>query len=298
MTQADARSNAIGVHQLVWVPGWSESECDWALQATKQAGYDFIEIDLADPSRVDGVRTRKQLANYGLSASCSTSLGFDKDVSSPDPDVVQRGEALLLEALDVASALGAHYLGGVLYSALGKYMAPAAPGAESQVAAVLRRLADQAQERGITIGLEVVNRYETNLVNTAKQALALIELTGAPNMVVHLDVYHMNIEEGDLERPVIDCGDRLGYVHIGESHRGYLGTGTIDLTKFFRALARARYSGPIAFESFSSAVISTEFCSALGVWRDLWDDGEDLARQARQFIQQQLDAARRAVLPD
>jgi D-psicose/D-tagatose/L-ribulose 3-epimerase len=296
MTQGDARSNAIGVHQLVWVPGWSDSECDWALQATKEAGYDFIEIALLDPSSVDGVRTRKQLANYGLSASCSLGLSFDTDISSPDPDVVQRGEALLREALDVASALGAQYLGGVIYSALGKYRAPAAVGAKSQVAAVLRRVADKARERDITIGLEVVNRYETNLVNCARQALALIELTGAANMVVHLDVYHMNIEEGDLERPVIECGDRLGYVHIGESHRGYLGTGTIDFPQFFRALARVHYSGPIAFESFSSAVISTDFCSALAVWRDLWDDGEDLARQARQFIQQQLDAARRAVV--
>jgi D-psicose/D-tagatose/L-ribulose 3-epimerase len=238
------------------------------------------------------------LADYGLSASCSLGLGFGSDISSPDPDVVQRGEALLLEALDVASALGAHYVGGVLYSAMGKYRAPAAAGTTSQVADVLRRLADQARERGVTIGLEPVNRYESNLVNSARQALALIELTGAPNMVVHLDVYHMNIEEGDLERPVLDCGDRLGYVHIGESHRGYLGTGTIDFSQFFRALARAHYSGPIAFESFSSSVISADFCSALGVWRDLWNDSEDLARQAKQFIQQLLEVSGRAVAPD
>lgn len=145
------------------------------------------------------------------------------------------------------------------------------------------------------LALEPVNRYESNLVNSARQALALIELSGATNLVVHLDAYHMNIEEGDLERPVTDCGDRLGYVHVGESHRGYFGTGTIDFTRFFRALARTRYRGPIAFESFSSAVVSTDFCSALGVWRDLWDDSEDLAVQARQFIQQQSDAARRAV---
>lgn len=298
MTYGDERLNAIGIHAQVWVPGWSEAECDQALKATKRVGYDFIEIPLLDPSRVDGASTRKKLADYGLSASCSLGLSFDTDISSSDPDIVQRGEALLLEALDVASTLGAHYLGGVLYSAMGKYQAPAVAGTRSQVADVLRRLANKARERGITIGLEPVNRYESNLVNSARQALALIELTEASNIVVHLDVYHMNIEEGDLERPVLDCGDRLGYVHIGESHRGYLGTGTIDFSQFFRALARAHYSGPIAFESFSSSVISADFCSALGVWRDLWNDSEDLARQAKQFIQQLLEVSGRAVAPD
>ena len=71
MTYGDGRPNPIGIHAQVWVPGWSEPECDRALRATKQTGYDFIEIPLLDPSRVDGTRTRKQLADYGLSASCS-----------------------------------------------------------------------------------------------------------------------------------------------------------------------------------------------------------------------------------
>jgi D-psicose/D-tagatose/L-ribulose 3-epimerase len=93
----------------------------------------------------------------------------------------------------------------------------------------------------------------------------------------------------------LECGDRLGYVHIGESHRGYLGSGTVDFPRLFRALARADYEGPIAFESFSSVVVSHEFCSALAVWRNLWEDGSDLAQHARQFMQEQLEAARRAV---
>jgi D-psicose/D-tagatose/L-ribulose 3-epimerase len=74
----------------------------------------------------------------------------------------------------------------------------------------------------VTIGVEAVNRYESNLVNTAEQALELVEEVGAPNLVVHLDAYHMNIEEANLADPVRMCAERLGYVHIGESHRGYL----------------------------------------------------------------------------
>jgi D-psicose/D-tagatose/L-ribulose 3-epimerase len=98
-----------------------------------------------------------------------------------------------------------------------------------------------------------------------------------------------------FEKPVLRCGDRLGYVHIGESHRGYLGSGTIRFADFFRALARAGYGAPIAFESYSSAVISSEFYSSLGVWRDLWSDGRDLARHAHRFMEVALGAARRAV---
>jgi D-psicose/D-tagatose/L-ribulose 3-epimerase len=262
---------------------------------TRAAGYDFIEIPLLDPERVDAPMTRAALARHGLSATCSLGLGFDTDVSSPDPEVAQRGEALLTRAVQVAAELGSPYLGGVIYSAMGKYLAPSAPGARSQVAVALRRVAGMAAGLGISLGLEPVNRYESNLVNTAEQALALIAETEATNVVVHLDVYHMNIEEGDLEKPVLRCGDRLGYVHVGESHRGYLGSGTIRFADFFRALARVGYEGPIAFESFSSAVISPEFCSSVAVWRDLWSYGPDLAQQARRFMEVELAAARRAV---
>lgn len=296
--QRDLRHNALGVHAQVFVPGWSDLEADQALMAAKRAGFDFIEIPLLDPSRVDAVSTRDKLQEHGIEATCSLGLTFDADISCADLEVARRGEARLRSAIEVASQLGSPYLGGVLYSAMGKYSAPASSQAVAQVAAILHDLAAHARQHAITLGLEPVNRYESNLVNTARQALQMIERADAPNIVVHLDVYHMNIEEGDLERPVLECAGRLGYVHVGESHRGYLGSGTIDFAQFFRALARARYEGRIAFESFSSAVISPEFCSSLAVWRDLWEDGEDLAVQAKHFIAQQLQLARRAVALD
>jgi D-psicose/D-tagatose/L-ribulose 3-epimerase len=284
--------NPVGIHALVWAAGWSSGERERALDATKRAGYDFIEVPLLDPSRVDGEATRRSLEDHGLFATCSLGLSFETDISSPDPEVVRRGEALLLRAVEVAAEMGADYLGGVLYSAMGKYPAPARRGAAGQVAGVLATVAGEAQDRGITIGLEPVNRYESNLVNCARQALEVISLTGAPNMVVHLDSYHMNIEEGDMARPVKECGPRLGYLHVGESHRGYLGSGTIDFARLFKALLETGYAGRIAFESFSSVVVSPEFSSALAVWRDLWHDSDDLARHARQFVQEQLDFAR------
>jgi D-psicose/D-tagatose/L-ribulose 3-epimerase len=94
-------------------------------------------------------------------------------------------------------------------------------------------------------------------------------------------------------RPVHEVGDRLGYVHIGENHRGYLGSGHLDLTGFFHALADVGYAGPITFESFSSAVLSATLTRDLAIWRNLWDDGEDLARHAREHMAGLLAAARR-----
>jgi D-psicose/D-tagatose/L-ribulose 3-epimerase len=140
----------------------------------------------------------------------------------------------------------------------------------------------------MTLGLEICNRYETNVINTAHDALRLADDIDADNVLIHLDTYHMNIEEDDFVRPVLAVGDRLGYVHIGENHRGYLGSGHLDFTSFFHALQDINYTGPITFESFSSAVVARGLSNDLAIWRNLWTDGEDLARHAREFIANQL----------
>ena len=142
------------------------------------------------------------------------------------------------------------------------------------------------------LGVEAVNRYENHLINSAQQAVAMVERVGADNIFVHLDTYHMNIEESDLFQPFLDVGDRLGYVHIGESHRGYLGTGSVDFESTFRALARMGYDGPITFESFSSAVVSPTLSNTLGIWRNLWSDGDDLAAHANRFIRDHILAVK------
>ncbi|MGH2698129.1 MAG: sugar phosphate isomerase/epimerase family protein [Actinomycetota bacterium] len=286
--------NQIGIHALVWAGGWSEDDARTAISSTKAAGYDFIEVPLLDPPSVDTAMTRALLDEHDLDAGCSLGLSFHSDISSSDPEVVRRGERLLTDAVSVTRDIGATYLGGVIHSAMGKYLEPASERGLRNCVASLRRVGEAARSAGVTLGLEAVNRYESNVVNTAAQALALIDDTGADNIVVHLDTYHMNIEEGDLAGPVLECGERLGYVHIGECNRGYLGSGSIDFSKLFRALNYTGYEGPIAFESFSSAVISEVFCSSLGVWRNLWEDGEHVARHAHAFIEEQLTAAGRS----
>ena len=160
---------------------------------------------------------------------------------------------------------------------------------------VLRRLGEKAAASDITIGVEVVNRYETNICNTAAECVALLDQIDLPNVKAHIDTYHMNIEEGFVGQAIERCGDRIGYFHVGESHRGYLGTGTVDFTAVFRSLARIGYDGPIAFESFSSAVVDPLLSNMLGVWRNLWSDSYDLARHAKAFMEAQQVAAAHAV---
>jgi D-psicose/D-tagatose/L-ribulose 3-epimerase len=286
--------NALGIHALVWTQDWSDEGCRRAVELAKDAGYDLIEIPLLDPAEVDAALTRRVLEEAELGATCSLGLAFDTDVSSADPAVSARGEELLAAAIEVTAGLGGTLLGGVVHSAMGKYLEPPTERGRRNCVEALRRLAGRADRVGVTIGLEAVNRYESNLVNTAEQALELLDEIGAPNVVIHLDSYHMNIEERSLGDAVRRCGPHLGYVHIGESHRGYLGTGTVAFGELFAVLAEIGYGGPLTFESFSTAVISERFASALAVWRDPWTDGLDLAVHARRFMSAQLREATNA----
>jgi D-psicose/D-tagatose/L-ribulose 3-epimerase len=288
-----AARNPLGVHALVFVGDTSPSSLEHAIAQTRDAGFDLLELSLHDATDLDAAAAREQLAAAGLQVACSRGLAFDADISSDDRDVVARGEVLLHDSLATTHALGGAILTGALYSALGKYAAPLTATGRGNVVSVLRDLAKEAAGHGMSLGLEICNRYETNVVNTAHDALALADDIGEDNVLIHLDSYHMNIEEDDLVRPVHEVGDRLGYVHIGENHRGYLGSGHLDLTGFFHALADVGYAGPITFESFSSAVLSATLTRDLAIWRNLWDDGEDLARHAREHMAGLLAAARR-----
>jgi D-psicose/D-tagatose/L-ribulose 3-epimerase len=284
-------TNPIGVHALVWAGDTSPASVQHAVTRTAEAGFDLLELSLHDSLNLDVTAARRELEAAGLAVACSRGLAFDADVSSTDPAVVDRGARLLHESLRITHELGGTHLTGALYSALGKYGAPLSPAGRANVVRVLAELAAEAKGLGMTLGLEICNRYETNVVNTARDALRLADDVGEDNVTIHLDTYHMNIEEDDLVRPVLEVGDRLGYVHIGENHRGYLGSGHLDFGAFFHALADVGYTGPITFESFSSAVVAAGLSNDLAVWRNLWTDGDDLARHARAFIAGQLAAS-------
>jgi len=285
-------NNPLGVHALVWTGSWSPDDAEAAISSTKAAGFDLIEIPALDPSRIDIVDTRARLEAHGIKAGFSLGLTLETDINSDDSARVAAGRTTLMQALEVTRGAGSSYLGGVLFGALAKYPGPTTDKARRNSAAVIKELAQEAAKDNITVGLEFVNRYESNLLNTVQETLEYMDIVDEPNVVVHADVYHMNIEEDGFRKPILLCGDRLGYVHVGESNRGYLGTGTIDFDQFFGALADIDYTGPLTFESFSSAVVDPQLSNTLAVWRNLWTDGMDLAVSAREFISSGMERAR------
>jgi len=280
----------IGCHALVWTGTFDEAGVGSAAERTARAGFDLIEYPLMDPFAFDGAVARAAVADNGLAVSASLGLAEATDISSEDASAVAAGEALLRRAVDVVHEMGGTQLCGVLYSAMRKFQAPASEKGLHNSREVIGRVAEYGASAGVALALEVVNRYETNVFNTGRQALAYLDAVGRADVTVHLDTYHMNIEESDMTAPVLDCADRLGYVHIGESHRGYLGTGSVDFDTFFKALGRVGYEGPVVFESFSSAVVSPTLSNTLGIWRNLWQDGDDLGAHANAYIRGALRA--------
>jgi D-psicose/D-tagatose/L-ribulose 3-epimerase len=285
-------SSLIGCHALVFTGEFDSSGIETSVRRARAAGFDLIEFPLMEPETFDSATARRTLEAEGLHATASLGLHSEADVSSDDPSTVAAGRRVLDLALDRTAEMGAFRLCGVLYGSMRKHMAPASATGRASSVAAIQSLADRASSLGIALSLEVVNRYETNLLNTGRQALEFLKEVDRPSVTVHLDTYHMNIEESDLFQPILDAGDRLGYFHIGESHRGYLGTGSVDFGSAFRALDRINYDGPIVFESFSSAVVSPTLSNTLGIWRNLWSDGDDLAAHANRFIRDQIAAVK------
>jgi D-psicose/D-tagatose/L-ribulose 3-epimerase len=282
----------IGCHALVWTGEFDAEGIISSVERTKAAGFDLVEFPLMDPDTFDAAVARTAIADTGMIATASLGLPEHADISSEDPDVVAAGAKLLQMALNQTAEMGAFRMCGVLYGAMRKHMAPMSDRGRANSVEAISDLADQAQRLGIQLSLDVVNRYESNILNTGRDALRYLSEVGREEVSVHLDTYHMNIEESDMFQPFLDTSERLGYVHIGESHRGYLGTGSVDFETTFRALDRIGFAGPIVFESFSSAVVSPTLSNTLGIWRNLWSDSDHLAAHANRFIRDHLAAVR------
>jgi D-psicose/D-tagatose/L-ribulose 3-epimerase len=283
-----------GIHAMVWAGGWSDADAERAITSAARLGYDILEIPVMNPDDFDAVHTKALLQKSNLKGAVSLGLSPDADISSADGATVRRGAACLSKALEHCATFGGDYLGGVIYSALTKYGATPTEKGRANAVAVIRDLARQAKPLGINLGLEAVNRYETNLLNTGAQVLRFIDDVGEANVYVHLDTFHMNIEEADPVGAIELCRDRLGYFHVNENHRGYLGSGTIAFAPEFRALARIGYDKTIAFEAFSSSAAGGTLASMVAAWRDIWSDGDDIGRHALAFMKNEWEQAARS----
>lgn len=277
----------LGAHTFIWAPHWDESGAAVVAAEAAAAGFEIVEIPLLEPSEVPIRKTLELLDRHGLAATCS--LGLPVDAHAPDhPD---RAIRFLQSAIDTAAAIGSEWLTGALYGNLG-FLTGAAPtpGEMGTVASVLRDAADHAHQRGIRLGIEVINRYETHLVNSAAQAATLLDRVDRPGTVFgHLDTFHMNLEEPDVAGAVHLLGDRLGYVHLAESNRGAIGSGLFPFREFFEALQDIEYSGPAVIEAFMNA--PPDLRNATASWRTVAGDAHTFVDDSLEYIRSLIGAA-------
>jgi D-psicose/D-tagatose/L-ribulose 3-epimerase len=269
----------IGMHFSLWAASWTHASAELAVPECARYGLEMIEIPLLAPETIDVPHARDLLAAHKVAPSGSLCLPPDK-LATKDPAAARD---FVLRALETAHALGCKFLGGVTYSALGYKTGAAPTEAEYEnIVTALKPVAYRARQLGMTLGLEPCNRYETHLLNTAQQTLELLKRLEEPNTTIHLDTYHMNIEEKGIGTGFRVAGRHAPYIHISESDRGVPGTGTIDWEDAFAALAAIGFSGDLVIESF--VTLPPEIAAALCVWRPVAKDRYEVLDQGVSYI--------------
>ena len=282
----------LGIHSFVWTGGQTQEGLEMALEKSAEHGYKMIEFAYLRPEKFNLDRLAKRARGLDIDIVVTMGLPADADVSSTDKSTVEKGTKLLFDAVRAVRDIGGIRLGGIPYSMHGKYDSMPTRDGWMNSAGAIAATADVAKECEVEIVLEVVNRFESNLLNTVAQGLRFIEDTGRDDVYLHLDSFHMNIEEASPADAIRLAGDKCRYFHFNENYRGFLGTGTIDFPSIFTALVDIGYDDrDIVFESFSSAIVDEALSRVCGIWRDTWDDNDPLAAHARQFIEQRWNEA-------
>jgi len=270
----------LGIHAYAWCSQWSNDTLD-LIDRVKGLGLDFIEIPLMCLSTCDTAAVRKRLEKVGLDVCTSTVLLGETDFTSERSAVRQAGVKYLKDCVRATHEMGAKNFSGVIYA---QHCKVAQRRPTEQVwqwsASCLREVAEYAATLGVQIGLEPVNRYETYLVNTCEQAVKLKGMIGMPNVKIHLDTYHMNIEEKDFYAATKLAGSDLIHYHLCENDRGIPGTGLVDWDGIFRALGEMNYQGYAALESFVDCTDNMN----TWVWRQLAPNGDTLVHEGVKFI--------------
>ncbi len=269
----------LGMHASLWAAEWKREAAELAIPEAAEHGLESIEFPLLVPEGVDAPHSRKLFEKYGVEPTCSLCLPEDK-MAAEKPEVA---EAFLKKAMDKAAETGSQFLGGVTFGALG-YRSGKPPTAREyeNIVKALKPAAKHARKLGITLGIEPCNRYETHLLNTSAQALKLLEQIDEPNVTIHFDTYHMNIEEKGIGHGLRATAGKCSYIHMSESDRGVPGTGTVDWNEVFRALADIKFKGKLVVESF--VALPPEIAGALCVWRPVAKDRHELLAKGVPFL--------------
>ncbi|RLG06931.1 MAG: sugar phosphate isomerase/epimerase, partial [Thaumarchaeota archaeon] len=213
----------------------------------------------------------------------SVGLPKDKDITSDDEETRRRGIEFLKKCVDVVAQLDGDSINGVIYIAWGKIVGrPRTEEEWRRSVEALKEVCRYAQGYGISLGAEPVNRFETYFLNTAEDAVKLCKDVGEPNMKVHLDTFHMNIEEKNFYDPIKKAGNLLNHFHCCENDRGIPGTGHVNWDQVFQALAEINYDRWLVIESFTPEI--KKVAASTAIWRKLAPDADTIARDGLKFI--------------
>jgi D-psicose/D-tagatose/L-ribulose 3-epimerase len=255
----------------------------------KRWGFDSVEIAIENLEHMDLGFVQARLQQHGLvCGSVTPCLGPDKDLRGT-PRQQRNGIEFMKRIIDQMEKLGCRSLVGVVYSTVGR--ADAVPRKEYRrqwktVVRNLKEVSAYAEDQGRQIALEPVNRFETDFINTCDQGLAMIEDVGSPALKLHLDTFHMNIEEKHLGAAIIKAGGRLGHFHACGSDRGTPGNDHTDWPSIAAALKAIRYQGDVVIESFTSDV--KVIARAAAIWRKMEPTREEIAYKGLKFLKQIL----------
>jgi D-psicose/D-tagatose/L-ribulose 3-epimerase len=275
-------ANKIGMNLLLWGTEINESLFP-VLEQIKAAGYDGVEVPIFDTNPDHWTSWRKKLDELQLDRVAVTINGPDHHQISQDPGMRQKTLDRNKQALDCAAVLGSQLLTGPYHSALGVFTgSPASAEERSWAIENLHALAEHAQSLGITMGLEYLNRFESYLVSSADELIALVDEVHHPHCQLMFDSFHANIEETNLGEAIRKMGKRLVHVQLSENTRGTLGSGHVDFESILSALSSIGYTGMISIEAFSTKL------AAANIWRKMFESEMQLVKDSIQFLKQHI----------
>jgi D-psicose/D-tagatose/L-ribulose 3-epimerase len=250
-------------------------------------GFDLVEIPVEDPSLIDGELVKKALLDNGLKPTVCGVFGPSKDLTADDIELQKNCFTYLEECFRLCSLLEVEFLAGPMYSAVGKARLVSAEQRKiewGRAVQNLHRVCEIASKYDLSIALEPLNRFESDLVNSAEDVMRLVNDINQKNAGVLLDGFHMTIEEKNIRDAINLVGDRLLHVQVSENHRGIPGTGLTPWGDFANGLNDIDYGGAIVIESFTPEI--KELAAAVCIWKKMAASQDEFASKGLEFLKQ------------
>lgn len=274
-----------GMNLLLWTAELNDEVLP-ILTELKKIGYDGVEIPLFYTTTLKAGLWKQRLNELGLGRTAVTVVGADTNLISPNENIRLAGISHLKRVIDACAELEVKTLCGPYHSALGVFTGKGPTGDEMKWAAdSLREVAHHAQERGVHLAVEALNRFECYLVNSMEQLRTLIRAVDHPHCRGMYDTFHANFEEKNMTRAIETIGTLLRHVHISENDRSTPGAGGIRWDDTFAALRRANYDGWLTIEAFGLSLPA--IAAATKIWRKMFNSEIDLAKNGLRFMREQ-----------